>query len=319
MSENKHIKKEVGFYVTAYSSGIDDKLKTLDSGYDGSFIHVCGSDVSNLYIGSHRVTDNFNVPDADESFKTVKVGGLEESTIGELKNKPISDILFNILCPDVKPTVVSEPSVTVSYPKTLISVGEFLPEQSDVTVVTNRGKFSNGDDYAGDYTITLTMNPDKWGQPGEEGVYKITTKAVFAEGETPKSSHGNNCDELKYKGGEVQSNKTITVVKPIYISNGDDISVMNEHIVNYISGCNIDVKTPGEKDGDYTNKFRVYLPGEFSKFVVKQKNPTTQKYDIEISLESFEQSEYNGYKGYARYEGESDTKGSAEYRIELKK
>lgn len=306
----------ISFFVTNdFSQNADSYDPTK---HDGSFIYECGKDKKNLYIGKSRITDNFNVT-ADSSLPTIEVGGLEASTIGELKDKSMSDILFQIVCPDIKPIVVSKPSVAISYSKTLMSVDSSLPEQSDVTVVANRGKFSNGDYYAGESVITLTMDPDKWGQPGEEGVYKITAKAVFAEGESPKSSHGNDCEELRYKGGEIQSNKTISVVKPIYISNGDDISVMNERIVNYISGCIIEVKTPGEKDGDYTNKFRVYLPGEFSKFVVMQKNPTTQKYDIEISMEPFEHSEYDGYKGYARYKGDFDTKGSAEYKIELKK
>ena len=308
--------KDIDFFVTN-----DFSQETYDSSKDGAFIYECGENKKNLYIGDNRITDNFNVT-ADSTLKTIEVGGLEASTIGDLKNKykSMSDILFQIVCPDIKPTVVSEPSVAISYSKTLMSVGDSLPEQSGVKVVANRGKFSNDNDYAGEPVITLTMDPDKWGQPGEEGVYKITAKAVFAEGKVPESSHGKNCDDLQYKGGEISSNKTITVVKPIYISNGNDISVMNERIVDYISGFIIeDIKTPGEKDGGYTNKFRVYLPGELSKFVVMQKNPTTQKYDIEVSMSSFDDPDYAGYACYVRTKTDTDTKGSAEYRIELKK
>ena len=333
MSE-KHIGKDIGFYVTTYSSGIDDKLKTLDSGYDGSFIHVCGGNVSNLYIGSHRVTDNFNVPDADDSFKTVKVGGLEESTIRELKNKPISDILFNILCPDVKPTVERLPSVTITYSgNTLISVGTTLPSETDITITADRGAFSTGISYAGEVLSSeLKMEPYKWGEASEEGKYTISAVVTFASGEVPVSSHGNKIPDSQYPGGNVYSNNIeIHSVHPIYTNgvkisenqsdidsiNRGDISVLNDIIVDYISGSKpFYIAVAEETD---KSKFRLDIPNSISSYIVMQKNNASGKYDTVIPMDSDLSNTRDGYKCYVRTTDSSDRKGLSEYKIELKK
>lgn len=332
MSENKHIGKDIGFYVTAYSSDIDNKLKTLDSGYDGSFIHVCGNDVSNLYIGSHRVTDNFNVPDADEKekFKTVKVGGLEESTIGELKNRPISDILFNILCPDVKPTVKRFPSVTITYSgNTLISVGTTLPSEKDITINAYRGVFSTDISYAGKVAGSeLKMVPNKWNEASEEGKYTISAVVTFASGEVPVSSHGNEIPDSQYPGGNVYSdNIEIHSVHPIY-TNGvkisenqsnierGDISVLNDIIVDYIKGISFYIAV-AEEDSD--DKFRLEIPETISSYTVMQKNNVSGKYDIGITMVSDLSNTRDGYVCYIRTTDSSDRKGQSEYKIELKR
>ena len=320
MSE-KHIGKDIGFYVTTYSSGIDDKLKNHVSNHpedEGSFIHVCGDDVSNLYIGSHRVTDNFNVPDADESFKTVKVGGLEESTIGELKNKPISDILFNILCPDVKPTVVNGPSVKITYSgNTLISVGTTLPVKEDIKITANRGKFSTGISYAGEVSKSkLEMVPAKWGEASEEGKYTISAVVTFASGEVPVSSHGNEIPDSQYPGGNVYSNNIeIHSVHPIY-TNGVKISELNAIIVDYIDGGSFYIAVAEETDN---SKFRLDIPNSISSYTVMQKNNVSGKYDIGITMVSDLSNTRDGYKCYVRTTDSSDRKGSSEYKIELKK
>ena len=332
MDKNIHKDKEVGFYVTAYSSGIDDKLKTYVSNHpedEGSFIHVCGNDVSNLYIGSHRVTDNFNVPDADDKFKTVSVGGLEESTIGELKNKPISDILFNILCPDVKPNVKRLPSVTITYSgNTLISVGTTLPSETDITITADRGVFSTGISYAGEVSDSkLEMVPAKWGKASEEGKYTISAVVTFASGEVPVSSHGNKIPESQYPGGVVSNSIEINSVHPIY-TNGvkisenqsnierGDISVLNDIIVDYISGESLYIAVAEETDD---SKFKLEIPNSISSYTVMQKNNVSGKYDIGITMVSDLSNTRDGYKCYVRTTDSYDRKGSSEYKIELKK
>ena len=333
MSENIHKDKAVGFYVTAYSSDIDNKLKTHVSNHpedEGSFIHVCGNDVSNLYIGSHRVTDNFNVPDADDSFETVPVGGLGKSTIGELKNKPISDILFNIVCPDVEPTVESDPSVTITYSgNTLISVGTTLPSETDITITSDRGVFSTGISYAGEVLSSkLTMAPTKWGEASEEGKYTISAAVTFASGEVPVSSHGNKIPESQYPGGVVSNSIEINSVHPIY-TNGvkisenqsnierGDISVLNDIIVDYISGSKLFYIAVAEETDD--SKFRLDIPDSISSYTVMQKNNVSGKYDIGITMVSDLSNTRDGYKCYVRTTDSSDRKGPSEYKIELKK
>ena len=333
MSENIHKDKAVGFYVTAYSSDIDNKLKTHVSNHpedEGSFIHVCGNDVSNLYIGSHRVTDNFNVPDVDENFKTVKVGGLEESTIGELKNKPISDILFNIVCPDVKPTVDKKPSVTITYSgNTLISVGTILPSETDITITSDRGVFSTGISYAGEVSDSkLEMVPAKWGEASEEGRYTISAVVTFASGEVPVSSHGNKIPDSQYKGGVASNSIEIHSVHPIYtngvkISENQSniergyISVLNDIIVDYISGSKLFYIAVAEETDD--SKFKLEIPNSISSYTVMQKNNVSGKYDIGITMVSDLSNTRDGYKCYVRTTDSSDRKGPSEYKIELKK
>ena len=335
MDKNIHKDKEVGFYVTSYSSDIDDKLKTHVSNHpedEGSFIHVCGDNVSNLYIGSHRVTDNFNVPDADDSFKTVSVGGLEESTIGKLKNKPISDILFNILCPDVKPTVNSNPSVTITYSgNTLISVGTTLPVKEDISITADRGEFSTGISYAGEVSDSeLTMAPAKWGEASEEGRYTISAAVTFASGEVPVSSHGNKIPESQYPGGVASNSIEIHSVHPIYTNgvkisenqsnidsiNRGDITALNDMIVDYISGVSFYIAVAEETDN---SKFRLDIPNSISSYTVMQKNNVSGKYDIGITMVSDLSNTRDGYKCYVRTTDSSDRKGSSEYKIELKK
>ena len=333
MSENIHKDKAVGFYVTAYSSDIDNKLKTHVSNHpedEGSFIHVCGNDVSNLYIGSHRVTDNFNVPDVDENFKTVKVGGLEESTIGELKNKPISDILFNIVCPDVKPTVDKKPSVTITYSgNTLISVGTILPSETDITITSDRGVFSTGISYAGEVSDSkLEMVPAKWGEASEEGRYTISAVVTFASGEVPVSSHGNKIPDSQYPGGGASNSIEIHSVHPIYtngvkISENQSniergyISVLNDIIVDYISGSKLFYIAVAEETDD--SKFKLEIPNSISSYTVMQKNNVSGKYDIGITMVSDLSNTRDGYKCYVRTTDSSDRKGPSEYKIELKK
>ena len=333
MSENIHKDKAVGFYVTAYSSDIDNKLKTHVSNHpedEGSFIHVCGNDVSNLYIGSHRVTDNFNVPDADDKFKTVSVGGLEESTIGELKNKPISDILFNIVCPDVKPTVKRLPSVTITYSgNTLISVGTTLTSETDITITADRGVFSTGISYAGEVSDgKLEMVPAKWGKASEEGRYTISAVVTFDSGEVPVSSHGNKIPDSQYPGGGASNSIEIHSVHPIY-TNGvkisenqsnierGDISVLNGIIVDYISGSKLFYIAVAEETDD--SKFKLEIPNSISSYTVMQKNNVSGKYDIGITMVSDLSNTRDGYKCYVRTTDSSDRKGPSEYKIELKK
>ena len=55
---------------------------------------------------------------------------------------------------------------------------------------------------------------------------------------------------------------------------------MAKNVVLYVS-------IPGEIDGT-DDKFKVYLPSEFSIFEVKQYNPLTGKYDIPVNMKLIE-------------------------------
>ena len=294
------------------------KLKDVQTSHPGAFIHVSdsnGDDV--LYIGEDKVTDKFNVGGKD--FPTRKVGGLDASTIGDLKKKSVSEILLDILRADViVPTVDESASISISYSgNKLIKVGDLLPTEDNIISTVKDGKWSDNTPYAdGHSDVALSMSPDKWGQQSEEGIYTITGGVTFEEGGIPKDNFGKSYPEKKYNGGTKTSSPIkITSVYPIYVNDESDITTMREYLVDYLNGSVIlYVSIPGEIDGT-DDKFKVYLPSEFSIFEVKQYNPLTGKYDIPVDMKLIE----GEASKYIRTNDISDTFGPTTYEIKLSK
>lgn len=296
------------------------KLKDVQTEHPGAFIHVNdenGDDV--LYIGEDKITDKFNVGGEKLNSPTRKVGGLDASTIGELKEKSVSEILLDILRPDVVvPTVQEYESITISYSgNKLIKVGDLLPTEDNIISTVKDGKWSDGTPYAhGHGDVVLSMSPDKWGQQSEEGIYTITGSVTFEEGGIPKDNFGTSYPDKKYNGGTKTSSPIkITSVYPIYVNDESDITTMREYLVDYLNGYKIlYVSIPGEIDGT-DDKFKVYLPSKFSIFEVKQYNPSTGKYDILVNMKLVE----GETSKYIRTNDVSDTFGPAKYEIKLSK
>ena len=276
-----------------------------------------GDDV--LYIGEDKVTDKFNVGGENLNSPTREVGGLNASTIGELKGKSVSEILLDILRPDVvEPTVSTNASISISYsgPK-LIEVGTNLPNKNDISVTIRDGVWSDGTPYAGGHSdVVLSMSPDKWGQQSEEGIYTITGSVTFEEGGIPKDNFGTSYPDKKYNGGtKTSSSINITSVYPIYVNDESDITTMKEYLVDYLNDSVIlYVSIPDEIDGTY-DKFKIYLPSKFSIFEVKQYNSSSGKYDTNIEMKLIE----GETSKYIRTHDVSDTLGSTTYEIKLSK
>ena len=296
------------------------KLTNVQEKHPGAFIHVNdenGDDI--LYIGEDKVTDKFNVGDEDLNSPTRKVGGLNASTIGDLKEKSVSEILLDILRPDVVvPTVQEFASINISYSgNKLIKVDNLLPTKDNITSTVKDGKWSDNTPYAGGHgDVVLSMSPDKWGQQSEEGIYTITGSVTFEEGGIPKDNFGTSYPDKKYNGGiKTSSPIKITSVYPIYVNDESDITTMKEYLVDYLNGSVIlYVSIPGEIDGT-DDKFKVYLPSEFSIFEVKQYNLSTGKYDTNIEMKLIE----GETSKYIRTNDVSDTFGPAKYEIKLSK
>lgn len=296
------------------------KLTNVQEEHPGAFIHVNdenGDDT--LYIGEDQVTDKFNVGDSNLNSPTRKIGGLNASTIGQLKEKSMSEILLDILKPDVvEPTISTNASISISYSGSkLIEVGSVLPSKQNITSTVKDGKWSDNTPYAGGHSdVVLSMSPDKWGQQSEEGVYTITGSVTFEEGGIPKDNFGTSYSNKKYNGGTKTSSPIkITSVYPIYVNDEFDITTMRGHLVDYLNGSVIlQVSIPDEIDGT-DDKFKVYLPSIFSVFEVKQYNPLTGKYDIPIEMELIE----GETSKYIRTNDVSDTLGSTTYEIKLSK
>lgn len=264
------------------------KLKDVQTSHPGAFIHVNdsnGDDV--LYIGEDKVTDKFNVGDENLNSPTREVGGLNASTIGELKEKSVSEILLDILRPDVVvPKVQEYESITISYSgEKLIEVGTNLPNEKDISVTIMDGVWSDGTPYAGGHdSVNLSINQGLWGEPAEEGTYIISGSVTFNEGGIPKDNFGTEYPNMQYHGGTESSTITIKAVKPIYINNGNVITDMVKHIVDYLTGYTINVTIPAEIETPEPVKFKVLVPEQFSTFNVMQFNPLTQTYDTPVPM-----------------------------------
>jgi len=308
------IDENIKFIKTSLS-----KLSGVQDDYPNSFIYVHNENDDNLYIGEDRITDNLNVGDMDSSIATYAVGGLKPSTIGQLKEKSMSEIILDMVCPVIEPTHTNS-TITVSYSgDRIIEVGSTLPSGEDFVVTVNNGVWSDGTPYAGgSEEISLVMNPAEWGNESEERTYTISGSCVFTEGGIPNDNHNKPHPELKYQGGLVSSNTiTITSVKPIYINDGQTITNFVKHLVNYNSSVNIDVTIPEEVETPEVTKFTVYLPGEFTTFTVNQYNPLTDKYDISIPMKAYE-SDREGFIKYIRDDGGTKVL-ETQYKINLRK
>ena len=73
------------------------KLQEIQENYPNSIIHVKSKGEDNMYIGSDRITDNYNLG-VDENSITNNVGGMTSGiNASELKGKSVSEILDIIL------------------------------------------------------------------------------------------------------------------------------------------------------------------------------------------------------------------------------
>ena len=295
-------------------------LTNIQEEHPGAFIHVNdenGDDV--LYIGEDKITDKFNVGDENLNSPTREVGGLNASTIGELKGKSVSEILLDILRPDVVvPTVQEYESISISYSGSkLIEVGTNLPNENDISVTIMDGVWSDGTPYAGGHdSVNLSINQGLWGEPAEEGTYTISGSVTFNEGGIPKDNFGKEYPNKQYHGGTKESSTiTIKAVKPIYINDGNVITDMVKHIVDYLTGNTINVTIPAEVETPEPVKFKVLVPEQFSTFNVMQFNPLTQTYDTPVSMVFVSGDE----PMYEREDNTYTNTTSTKYQINLKK
>lgn len=307
------ITEDIDFIKTT-SSHLDDAK--VD--YPNSFIHIHETNKDELYIGEDRVTDNFNIGGMSDNTTTRELGGLKASTLGALKNKTMSQIIMEMICPLTYPTHTN-PSVSVSYSGAkLVAVGSTLPTRGNITTSSSRGAWSDGTPYAGVCgEISVSMSPDNWGGATVEGTYTITGTGTFAAGPTPKDSHGNPYTGSEYAGGSKSASVSIVSVYPIKINDGSSIDTMVEHLVNYNSEQTLRVTIPSETYEE-EDKFQIWLPYQSGTLTVKKYNSYSKAYDIPITMET------NGTDGvYTKYIREVEAgvinTGDTQYEIKLKK
>ena len=397
-------------FVKTTSDKLDDVLDMENGRYQKSFIHTHDESENHtvddqLYIGEDRITDNFNIGNLNPATPTRSIGGLAVSTIGQLKDKTVSQILIDILAVPIipttgislnksnvtirvndtttitatvtpsnasdksvtwttsdstvgtvsssgvvtakkvgtttitatcagfsktcvvtveptPPTVSSSPKITIIYGgNTLIGVGDNLPTKSGVTVSVTYGSWSDGTPYSSAGEVTLTMDPDMWGQEATEGTYTISGSSTLTAGGIPKDNVGTPYPSMQYTGGTVNttSNITITAINPIFVngyktSTGDDnldITHMRKYVFNYTNETSLEVTVPIEVEVPTPVKFKVAVARQLSKFVVKQFNPLTQTYDIDVPMKYVTDH-------YERVDDYTNTKPT-KYKLTLKK
>ena len=161
------------------------------------------------------------------------------------------------------------------------------------------------------------MNPDKWGQQVEEGTYTISGGVNFYEGQTPKDNAGND-HTTHYEGGSVYDPTpiSITVLEPIYINDGSDITEMQRHLVDYRNEITLYVSVPPEND-EPMDKFKIYLPYPFTTLIVNQYSEASGKYDVSIDMVLIS-GETSKYMRFTRNQYDTII-GTAKYEIKLKK
>jgi len=214
--------------------------------------------------------------------------------------------------------------------KTLIKVGTKLPTSSNFNMSANRGTvpYGNSDGnnyYAGEATfLGFVQNPSNWFDTiSEENVYSVYCAYSFARGAKIYDNKNNESDIPQYPGGNIKSNTiSITAVYPIYVNN-INIGNMNEcELMDYNSSCVKVVNIPNENDGDWTNKFRIYVPDSVKISSVMMFNSISGEYDINVTMYKMGTEIFNDktYITYSRYVKDTDTiNQSAKYKITIVK
>lgn len=172
-------------------------------------------DVKDLYINDTKLTDVYNSRKTGEDVRTtVTVGGIPAGTsLSELTNMSLGEVLDRILFRTTGPTIKRNPSVSVSYSPVDYLVGTTFPEitQGNISVdgglyqieidgsTHNRGVVSNGFDRIEEVIYTpqdRVVVPD---------TNKIVVKVKMKSGPTPLDSDCNpytsETPKIPYQGG----------------------------------------------------------------------------------------------------------------------
>lgn len=262
---------------------------------------------------------------AEDYWKTCEVGGVKKDTTPEnFKGKTISQVFDEILYPTLPPDI-KYPSCELSYTgDKLIEVGVRLPSESDFTTTWNRGSVSyvnvNGDFYyAGEKkSDELVMNPDKFNQTSEEGVYFVVYNIIFKDGSELWDNKRNLVDE-KYVSETCSSNSIcIKSVYPIYINTERIENVSKQPVKDYLvdGGCSFEVEIPNESRD---NKLEFHIPEHLTIKSIGQYNPVDNDYTGHVDYVQNGTTSYNGkvYKIYVRTLDVESMVGKAKYKITI--
>ena len=208
MSEvNKTIK-----FVKTNSSKLEEVINTEE--FESSIIHVHDSGDSDgddvLYIGKDRITDKLNVGDRDVDTVTNAIGGLDASTLGQLRKKTISEIIIDMLTGSEEPDVLD---------------GGFVVDSEDDLLTID-------DPYQG-MIVNVKGTPVLWILVGEDASDKDNWKPVTGENEEIVQEIQRIWDELGVTESDIDSlQDDVNVIKSDLSQVDEKIDQVDEKIDN---------------------------------------------------------------------------------------
>lgn len=246
--------------------------------------------VNNLITDSTQYDSDLS----DELIIPETVGGIEKGTpLKELTEKTISQVLDQLLFPEIQPTV-TEPSVSISITGSwknngIYEVGFEAPQETNFNITFNRGKSEvigieplprSGEETG----RSLTYNDSELPLKIILGELRYKATISYSEGPELKTSKGNKAsiDPNPLPEGTISNTASIYGVYPYYANNSDNAS---------------DSKLPLTKDLTITvnyvsenpNKHRFIVPEIYNLTKVQMLNTLSGKYE-DISLQLFTQS-----------------------------
>ena len=241
---------DVDAVVTQVAINNDGQLVVRYSdGRDAAFYEI-------NYVSSYN--DDMVVP--------VSVGGIEAGTkVKDLKTKSISQVLDELLFPTTKPEMSISPSCNFGFSdtahkgKTNVLVELGTPKLALTQASLNRGKWTTGDDYAGDistYTYTFNVNGNTVvnstsGTPEvplyNDTKYNVAKKSTYTAkiAYNSTSTKNNKGESVPGSGGEVS--KTLTVDVGLYwyastdenkknlIQQGNDVVTITSKVIKEVT------------------------------------------------------------------------------------
>lgn len=329
--------KEATYSKVADSTNINDRIEQLVNDFNDHLVDRV-EEHSEMIKGIQGEISDSKIYEskAQENWKTVKVGGVNENTsatefIGDNK-KTISEVLDDILFPTIQPTV-TKPSVSVKCEEsTLLEIGSIFPPKDKFTCTSNRGnvtyKNKDGDNFyagvtqpdteslvieGGDVDFGDTVNTDT--------SYKVTYSINFDKGPELLDNKGQKSTVASYPGGSASASVNVDFVYPIWVTSDSDsdITGMKQlELKNYHTSNKIvyEVNIPEET---VDKVFTIHIPPMFS-YEIKKWNDVAGKYDDTLinmrqdGTFSHGSFEYNVYK-----KADTSLDGESKYEITIKK
>lgn len=331
-----------------------------DEYYDNNGVYVIdeiGEDGKVSKLGEHIYTAG-NEQDGDNEikdfFKTVEIGDVPSGLTKDdelIYNQPIHRILDMLLYKTLQPEV-TEPSVEFDYnDETVIMVpqGTNLPDESDFNFSYDRGlvTYPYNEDlvdadpseyyYTGEVETEWVFTGPEQENPREynfnlpmdyEGIYTITYKVTFNEGEDLWDNKRNPATVEKYTGGVIEKTVEFHAVKPMYVNDGLVIDELNAKLEDYYESedgtVTFDVNIVKETED---NKFELHIPQYSELLSVYQYNTLSDTYNIPIEMvEKGDDPDaphlhdsFGEYDAYVRTHNPKDIQGASSYRITIRR